>query len=146
MAVRSEQRRLGCIVHAETSYSNAAEKQEEPCSSLFSGGPVPDADGKLIDCGVRLVAGTHGSNIGDGINSGRVEVKHNGVWGSVCSTNWDDTDADVLCKSIGFVGGTARTAASHGCVTELATQCDPAPGPDIAKADALGVEIDPEQC
>ena len=132
-----------CIVHAETSYSNAAEKQEEPCSSLFSGGPVPDADGKLIDCGVRLVAGTHGSNIGDGINSGRVEVKHNGVWGSVCSTNWDDTDADVLCKSIGFVGGTARTAASHGCVTELATQCDPAPGPDIAKADALGVEIDP---
>ena len=131
-----------CIVHAQSSLSNAAEKQELPCSSLFSGGPVPDADGKLYDCGVRLAAGSHGANIGDGISSGRVEVKHNGVWGSVCSTNWGDKEAEVLCKSIGFAGGTARTTASHGCITESLTQCDPAPGLDYDLAVSVGATID----
>jgi hypothetical protein len=42
---------------------------------------------------VRLADGPH-----KGI--GRIEVLHNGQWGSVCDTNWDDNDAVVICKML----------------------------------------------
>ena len=39
---------------------------------------------------------------GDIDQEGRVEVCINGVWGSVCSNGWDDTDAYVTCKYLGY--------------------------------------------
>ena len=44
---------------------------------------------------VRLQNGTAPSN-------GRVEVCQNGIWGSVCSSQWDDTDASVVCRELGY--------------------------------------------
>ena len=44
---------------------------------------------------VRLQDGTASSN-------GRVEVCQNGIWGSVCSSQWDDTDASVVCRELGY--------------------------------------------
>ena len=32
---------------------------------------------------------------GPGDNEGRVEVRHDGVWGTVCNDGWDDEAADV---------------------------------------------------
>ena len=33
---------------------------------------------------------------------GRLEICRGGVWGGVCNNNWDDTDAMVVCRQLGF--------------------------------------------
>ncbi|KAL5460311.1 hypothetical protein EMCRGX_G033753 [Ephydatia muelleri] len=46
---------------------------------------------------IRLMAGTSS-------NEGRVEVCYNCVWGTVCDSGWNDKDAQVVCRQLGFSG------------------------------------------
>ena len=39
---------------------------------------------------------------GDSIMEGRVEVYHDGKWGSICSNGWGFNEAMVACHQLGY--------------------------------------------
>ncbi|XP_052262075.1 uncharacterized protein LOC127865958 isoform X2 [Dreissena polymorpha] len=58
---------------------------------------------------IRIVNGTSQQ-------SGRVEVFHNDAWGTVCDDNFDDMEAKVICRMLGFGTSNAKslTGAYYG--------------------------------
>ena len=51
---------------------------------------------------IRLVGG-------NGISNGYVEIGFNGTWGKVCPTSWDISDAQVVCRMLGYQHTLAAT-------------------------------------
>ncbi|XP_029315744.1 macrophage receptor MARCO [Cottoperca gobio] len=64
--------------------------------------------GTATELNVRLVPGK---------SRGRVEVKYNGVWGTVCDDNFSTIDGKVICKMLGFRTAITTFTASPGSGT-----------------------------
>ena len=60
----------------------------------------------------------------DGRYYGDVEVVRYGLFGSMCDAGWNDTDATVLCRSMGYVSGYATNGTDTGADPMILTDVD----------------------
>ena len=64
----------------------------------------------------NVIAATSGDLrlAGGGATYGRVEIFYNKEWGTICDNGWDDHEAAIVCRHLGFSGGLSKTGGSYG--------------------------------
>jgi len=92
-----------------------------------------DNTSATLPTGLRLVGGSR--------SRGRLEILHNGVWGTVCGHYFTATEERLVCKMLGFASGTkvgnANYLTSHGPIWLDKLRCNGTER-DIAKCSHNG--------
>ncbi|KAK3704223.1 hypothetical protein QZH41_007843 [Actinostola sp. cb2023] len=76
---------------------------------------MDEVDGDPPPVQVRLAGGRSP-------NSGRVEVRYHGAWGTVCKYGWDTNDAEVVCRMLGYTGVQQSKTTDFNSVKAAAPQ------------------------
>uniref|UniRef100_A0A8C1Q1R2 SRCR domain-containing protein n=1 Tax=Cyprinus carpio TaxID=7962 RepID=A0A8C1Q1R2_CYPCA len=97
-------------------------KNHTDCSHKEHAGLTLEVDVCVLDHVPLRLSG------GDGRCSGRLEVYHNAVWGSVCDDQWDISDAQVVCRQLGCgaalrADGNSDFGAGEGVVWMNRVEC-----------------------
>ncbi|XP_054418110.1 neurotrypsin [Pteronotus mesoamericanus] len=82
---------------------------------VWQGGPCPQETAAAVRCSaapgpespVLRLAG------GSSEREGRVELLHAGQWGTICDDQWDDADAEVICRQLGLSGLARAWTQAH---------------------------------
>ena len=85
-----------CVVNQDEAGVNCSSKFCVKPSAAYYYRAISDPECNETD--IRLIDGPAAS-------IGRVEICLNGMWGLVCDNGWDDRDAQVVCRQLGYVGG-----------------------------------------
>ncbi|XP_062609903.1 uncharacterized protein LOC134271710 [Saccostrea cucullata] len=96
-----------------TQYSSVSGRVSDTLSRLNTN--ITSMDSRVhnleveVITGVRLVGGRY-------TGEGRVEVKYHNGWGTVCDDGFTDTNAQVVCRQLGFAwsGAIQKQSASFG--------------------------------
>ncbi|XP_072168896.1 scavenger receptor cysteine-rich domain-containing protein DMBT1-like [Diadema setosum] len=80
----------------------------DECSFYRGAGVTCSGGNNLADVELKIRLADGNSD-----REGRVEVNYNGTWGTVCDDAWDDVDADVVCRMLGFPGAVMALPRAH---------------------------------
>ncbi|RUS70460.1 hypothetical protein EGW08_021779 [Elysia chlorotica] len=76
--------------------------------------PSEDVGIQCMNTSVRLLSALPNDQA---VGSVELYISSEGGWFEVCDENWDDNDAQVVCRELGFVAGKALTGNSLGLVS-----------------------------
>ncbi|KAJ7324432.1 hypothetical protein JRQ81_017452 [Phrynocephalus forsythii] len=117
------------VVCRQLGFGTIGTAQKQSCSDL---GPVPihmqsancrGNEKMLLQCSYQKMSRTclQGAAVancvplqgGEKSFEGRVEVYHDGSWGTICDDQWDDKDAEVVCRQLGLSGSPKAVSWAH---------------------------------